>query len=61
MIHRSRTQTPSLAHRELPDPAYGLNFDRMIAPSRSRLPGLARVLSHIARRDRSLERSIGGR
>jgi ATP-dependent exoDNAse (exonuclease V) alpha subunit len=59
MMRQSRAQTPSLAHRELADPDYGLNFDRVIAPSRSRLPGLARALGHIARPDRSPERSIG--
>lgn len=61
MIRQTRAQTPSLAHRELPDPAYGQNFDRVIAPSRSRLPVLARALSYIARPDRSPERGIGGR
>ncbi len=61
MMRQSRAQTPSLAHRELADPDYGLNFDRVIAPSRSRLPGLARAPSHTPRPDRSPERSIGGR
>jgi conjugative relaxase-like TrwC/TraI family protein len=54
----SRTQTPSLAHPELPDPDYGPGFHRPIAPSRrSRLPGIARAINHIAQPDRTPERT----
>jgi conjugative relaxase-like TrwC/TraI family protein len=47
-MSRSHTQTASLAHPELPDPEYGSGFQRTIAPSRSRLPGIARAIHRIA-------------
>ena len=47
-MSRSHAQTPSLAHPELPDPDYGPGFERTIAPSRSRLPGIARGLHRVA-------------
>jgi len=45
----SRTQTPSLAHPELPDPEWGTGFDRAVeryGPARyaPRIPGLARTI-----------------
>jgi conjugative relaxase-like TrwC/TraI family protein len=57
-MRRSHAQTPSLAHRELPDPDYGPGFDRPIAPSRSRLlPAIARAMNHIARPSRAPQRT----
>ena len=47
-MNRSHAQTPSLAHPELPNPEYGSGFQRTIAPSRSRLPGLVRAIHRIA-------------
>jgi conjugative relaxase-like TrwC/TraI family protein len=41
-MRNSRARTPSLQHRELPDPDYGPGFDRPVAPSRSALRVLAR-------------------
>ena len=47
-MRRSHAQTPSLAHRELPDRDYGPGFRLPIAPSRtSRLPGIARAINRI--------------
>jgi hypothetical protein len=47
-MRRSHAQTPSLVHPELPDPEYGTNFHRSIAPSRtSRIPGIVRAISRI--------------
>ncbi len=49
-MSRSLAQTPSLAHPELPDPAYGPGAPhRQIAPSRtSRIPGITRqIISRI--------------
>jgi conjugative relaxase-like TrwC/TraI family protein len=48
-MSRSHAQTPSLAYRELPDPEYRPSFTRTIAPSRTRLPGLARALHRIVK------------
>lgn len=48
-MSRSHAQTPSLAYPELYDPEYGPSFTRTIAPSRTRLPGLARALHRIAK------------
>jgi conjugative relaxase-like TrwC/TraI family protein len=48
-MSRSHAQTPSLAYPELPDPEYGPSFTRTIAPSRTRLPGLARALHRIVK------------
>jgi len=47
-MRRSHSQTPSLAHPELPDRDYGPGFRHPIAPSRrSRLPGIARAINRI--------------
>ena len=46
-MSRSHAQTPSLAYPELSDPDYGPGFTRTLAPSRSRLPGIARTLHRI--------------
>ena len=44
-MQRSHAQTPSLQHPELPHPDYGLGYQPIAAPSRSRLiPGLKRAL-----------------
>jgi ATP-dependent exoDNAse (exonuclease V) alpha subunit len=44
----SRAQTPSLARREMPDPAWGSGFRIPIAPSRhSRIPGITRAINRI--------------
>ncbi len=57
-MRRSHAQTPSLAHPELPDPDYGPGFDRVVAPSRSRLlPGIARSVHRLARPDQTPERT----
>ncbi len=41
-MRRSKRQTPSLEHRELPDAELGPGFEHDRAPSRSALPGVAR-------------------
>jgi conjugative relaxase-like TrwC/TraI family protein len=47
-MRRSHSQTPSLAHPELPDRDYGPGFRDTIAPSRrSRIPGIVRALNRI--------------
>jgi len=47
-MRRSHSQTPSLAHPELPDRDYGPGFRHQIAPSRrSRIPGIARAINRI--------------
>jgi conjugative relaxase-like TrwC/TraI family protein len=56
-MRRSHAQTPSLAHPELPDPDYGPGFDRPIAPSRSRLPGIVRAIHRFAQPPRTPERT----
>jgi hypothetical protein len=55
-MRNSRAQTPSLAHPELPDPEWGPGFTRTLAPSRSRLPGVARTIHRITQPDRSPDR-----
>jgi len=53
-MRNSRSQTPSLAHPELPDPEYGRGYTRPIAPSRcSRIPGITRTINRIAQPDRA--------
>jgi ATP-dependent exoDNAse (exonuclease V) alpha subunit len=47
-MRRSRSQRPSLVYPELPDPDYGPGFHRTIAPNRTRLPGLTRILHRVA-------------
>ncbi len=56
-MSRSHAQTPSLAYPELPDPEYGPSFQRTIAPSRSRLPGLARAIHRIVQPQPTQERT----
>jgi conjugative relaxase-like TrwC/TraI family protein len=56
-MSRSRAQTPSLAYPELPDPRYGPDFSDAIEQSRSRLPGIARILHRIARTKPAPERT----
>lgn len=58
-MRRSHTQTPSLAHPELPDIDYGPGYRPTIAPSRQRaIPGLARALHRIVQApERTQERS----
>jgi len=55
-MRNSRAQTPSLAHPELPDPEWGHGFKPTLAPSRSRLPGLARTIHRITQPDRTPDR-----
>jgi conjugative relaxase-like TrwC/TraI family protein len=57
LMRKSNAQTPSLAYPELPDPDYGPRFELSIAPSRSRLPGIARAISRIAQPGRTHERT----
>ncbi len=56
-MSRSHAQTPSLAYPELPDAEYGSGFQRTIAPSRSRLPGIARAIYRIAQSQPTQERT----
>ncbi|HYM54899.1 MAG TPA: MobF family relaxase [Solirubrobacteraceae bacterium] len=56
-MSRSHAQTPSLAYPELPDPEYGPGLQRTIAPSRTRLPGVARALHRIAQPQPAQERT----
>jgi ATP-dependent exoDNAse (exonuclease V) alpha subunit len=56
-MSRSHAQTPSLVYPELPDPEYGSGFHRTIAPSRTRLPGIARAIHRIAQPQPSQERT----
>jgi conjugative relaxase-like TrwC/TraI family protein len=56
-MRRSHAQTPSLAYPELPDPEYGPGFGRTLAPSRTRLPGIARTLYRIVQPPRAPERT----
>jgi ATP-dependent exoDNAse (exonuclease V) alpha subunit len=47
-MRRTRAQTPSLAHPELPDIEYGTGYRPTLAPSRQRpIPGLARAIHRI--------------
>jgi len=56
-MRRSHAQTPSLAHPELPDPAYGSGYRPTLAPSRTRLPGLARALHRVLQPRQAQERT----
>jgi conjugative relaxase-like TrwC/TraI family protein len=56
-MRRSRRQTPSLEHRELPDPAFGPDFHSQLAPSRSLLPGAARVIRRVVEPAREREQN----
>jgi conjugative relaxase-like TrwC/TraI family protein len=56
-MSRSHAQTPSLAYPELPDPEYGPSFQRTIAPSRSRLPGIVRAIHRIVQPQPTQERT----
>jgi conjugative relaxase-like TrwC/TraI family protein len=57
LMRKSNAQTPSLAHPELPDPDYESLFERTIAPSRSRLPGMAAAVSRIIQPERTPNRT----
>ncbi|HEY4896306.1 MAG TPA: AAA family ATPase, partial [Solirubrobacteraceae bacterium] len=52
-MRTSRAQIPSLEHRELADREWGSGFERVIAPSRSLLPGITRSIDRTPNRDRS--------
>ena len=56
-MSRSHAQTPSLAYPELPDSEYGPSFQRTIAPSRSRLPGIVRAIHRIVQPQPTQERT----
>lgn len=56
-MRRSSAQTPSLAYPELPDPLYGPGFADVIEQSRTRLPGIARVLHRLTRSQPAPERT----
>jgi conjugative relaxase-like TrwC/TraI family protein len=56
-MSRSHAQTPSLDYPELPDPEYGPSFQRTIAPSRSRLPGIVRAIHRIVQPQPTQERT----
>jgi ATP-dependent exoDNAse (exonuclease V) alpha subunit len=56
-MSRSHAQTPSLAYPELPDPEYGPSFQRTIAPSRSRLPGVVRAIHRVVQPQPTQERT----
>jgi len=56
-MSRSHAQTPSLAYPELPGPDYGRSFTQTIAPSRTRLPGIARAIHRIAKSKPTQERT----
>jgi conjugative relaxase-like TrwC/TraI family protein len=57
LMRNSRAQTPSLAHPELPHPDYGPGFEIPIAPGRSRLSGIARAISRLAKPPPAPERT----
>jgi ATP-dependent exoDNAse (exonuclease V) alpha subunit len=48
-MSRSHAQTPSLAYPELPTTEHGPELLRNLPPSRTRLPGIARVLRRLSR------------
>jgi conjugative relaxase-like TrwC/TraI family protein len=54
-MRTSRARTPSLEHRELAGPDYGLGLERLIDPTRTLLPGLNRL----AHPDRGHDHSPG--
>jgi conjugative relaxase-like TrwC/TraI family protein len=56
-MSRSHAQTPSLAYPELPDAHYGPGFTDAIEQTRSRLPGIARLLHRIAKPQPAPERT----
>ena len=53
-MQNNRARRAAVGHRELPDPEWGPGFDRPLAPSRARLPGLARRLGRTREPDRGL-------
>jgi ATP-dependent exoDNAse (exonuclease V) alpha subunit len=57
-MRRSRRQTPSLEHQEIPDPDFGPGFehDRQLAPTRSRLLGVARRVRRVVEPETMPER-----
>ena len=56
-MSRSHAQTPSLAHPELPDLDYGTGYHPKIAPSRTRLPGVARSIYRVVHPKQTQERT----
>jgi conjugative relaxase-like TrwC/TraI family protein len=58
LMRRSNSQTPSLAHPELPDPDYGAGFHHPLTPNFTRLPGLARAIHRLATPDQAPDRSL---
>ena len=56
-MSRSHAQTPSLAHPELPDLDYGTGYHPKLAPSRTRLPGVARSIYRIVQPRQTQERT----
>jgi hypothetical protein len=52
-MRTSRAQTPSLAHREQPDPAWGLGYEETLHRERGMLADLARLLAPKPERDQS--------
>jgi conjugative relaxase-like TrwC/TraI family protein len=52
-MRRSKRQTPSLEHRELPEPELGPGFEHGLAPSRSRLSGVARSVHPVVDPERT--------
>ena len=52
----SRAHTPSVEHPVVPDLDWGPGFEPTLAPSRTRLPGLARTIHRIVQPDRSPDR-----
>jgi ATP-dependent exoDNAse (exonuclease V) alpha subunit len=56
-MRRSSRQTPSLEHRELPDPGFGPGFDPQLAPDRSQLRALTPADPPTPDRDRNSGRT----
>jgi len=54
-MRRSKRQTPSLEHRELPHSEVGPGFKQELAPSRTRLPGVVRAVRRIVDPERPRE------
>jgi len=52
-MRTSRAQTPSLVHREQPDPGWGLGYEHTLYRDRRILPTLARLLTPKPERDQA--------
>ena len=52
-MRTSRAQTPSLAHREQPDPGWGLGYEHTLFRDRRILPDLAQLLKPKPERDQA--------